>query len=81
MRQKSELDLTLDPPPDLAIGVEVTRRSESSLPIYAKIGVPEVWRYNGRKIWIGRLRENGTYAECDASPSLPMLTPRSCSTG
>ncbi len=75
MRGKLAYDPAIDPPPDLAIEVEVSYRSELSLKIYAKTGVPEVWRYDGRKLWFGRLRENGTYTACDASLGLPMLTP------
>jgi Uma2 family endonuclease len=75
MRGKDAYDPAVDPPPDLAIEVEVSHRSESALRVYAKLGVPEVWRYDGRSLWIGRLRDNGTYAACDHSPGLPMLTP------
>jgi Uma2 family endonuclease len=39
------LDLTVDPPPDLVIEVDITRSSLDKLPIYAALGVPEVWRY------------------------------------
>ncbi len=48
MRGKVEIDLSVDPPPDLAIEVEVSRSAASRLPIYAALGVPEVWRYDGR---------------------------------
>jgi hypothetical protein len=59
----------------LAIEVEVSHRSENTPKIYAKLGVPEVWRYDGRMLWFGRLCENGKYETCDRSPGLPLLTP------
>lgn len=75
MRGKKAHDPAVDPPPDLAIEVDATNSSEASLPIYARLLVPEVWRYDGVSLWIGQLQHNGTYASCDRSPGLPMLTP------
>ena len=40
MRVKRILDLTVDPPPDLAIEVEVTRRLGARKTIYRELGVP-----------------------------------------
>jgi Uma2 family endonuclease len=37
------MDLSVDPPPDLVIQIEITRPAMSKLPIYAHLGVPEVW--------------------------------------
>ncbi len=47
MRNRRELDLAVDPPPDLAVEVEVSRSSVQKMPIYAALGVPELWRYDG----------------------------------
>jgi Uma2 family endonuclease len=76
MRTKTELDLSIDPPPDLALEVDNTTSSEAALPTYARIGVPEVWRFNAvdRTLWFGRLVEDH-YEEVDRSVSLPRLTP------
>jgi Uma2 family endonuclease len=76
MRKKEELDLTVDPPPDLAIEVDNSRDSEASLPIYARLGVPEVWRYDVREgsLWFGRLAGD-SYVNVDRSVCLPRLTP------
>ncbi|MFN0109426.1 MAG: Uma2 family endonuclease, partial [Blastocatellia bacterium] len=49
MGRKKKIDLSVDPPPDLAFEVDITSPSLSKFPIYASIGVPELWRYtNGR---------------------------------
>ncbi len=54
IREKREIDLAIDPPPDLVIEIEVTRSAINKLPLLASMGVPEVWRYDGKAIWIGR---------------------------
>jgi Uma2 family endonuclease len=77
IREKDDIDLPVDPPPDLAIEVDNTTDSARKLPIYAALGVPEVWRYDvrTRELVFGRLQPDGTYAEVTRSVSLPMLTP------
>jgi Uma2 family endonuclease len=78
MRNKTEIDLELelDPPPDLAIEVDHKSDSSTALAIYAKLGVPEVWRYKPRTkaLWFGRLVD-GHYEAIDRSVNLPRLTP------
>lgn len=70
VRGKSQIDLTIDPPPDLVIEIEQSRSSISKLSIFAQIGVPEVWRHTGQRLVILVLRE-GTYHEQDESATLP----------
>ena len=76
VRQKQKLDLKVDPPPDLWIEVDNTGSSKGGLPLYAELGVPEVWRYRTRrgKLWFGSLK-NGQYTEIQRSIHLPKLTP------
>ena len=70
------LDLTVDPPPSLAIEVENWSEAEAGLAAYARIGVPEVWLYKAREhtLWFGRLNGD-TYESIDRSLGLPRLTP------
>lgn len=68
------LDLEIDPPPDLAVEIDLTHGSRSKLPVYAGIGVPEVWRYDGEKVEFYRLI-GGHYIEIEASDLFPFLTP------
>ena len=70
------LDLDVDRPPDLAIEIDHTRDSTGSLPIYASLGVLEVWRYDvlDDTIRFYRLGVDG-YAEVDRSTIIPRLTP------
>ncbi len=76
MAMRDSIDLKTDPAPDLAIEVNNTADSEWKLPIYARLGVSEVWRLdvNEDSLWFGRLRE-GSYQAVDRSVALPMLTP------
>lgn len=52
IRGKKRPNLQTDPPPDLAIEVDITHPSLDKLPIYARFGMPEVWRYDGTTIEI-----------------------------
>jgi Uma2 family endonuclease len=74
VRFKEDLDMTVDPPPDLALEVEVSRSTLDRMAIYAALGVPEVWRYDGRKL-IVCLLEDGVYIEQERSLNLPQLEP------
>jgi Uma2 family endonuclease len=70
---KSAIDLTVDPPPDLVIEVDITSGSLDKFPIYAQVGVPEVWRYDGQRLRISILTA-GHYVESETSLALPLLT-------
>jgi Uma2 family endonuclease len=41
------IDLESDPPPDIVVEIDVTNESLGKFPIYAALGVPEIWRYDG----------------------------------
>ena len=63
---------TGDPPPDLAIEIDVTHPALDKLAIYAGLGVPEVWRYNGARAEFYRLVEEG-YVVIPTSDLFPFL--------
>ncbi|MBV8313375.1 MAG: Uma2 family endonuclease [Planctomycetaceae bacterium] len=63
-----------DPYPDLAIEVELSHWDIDKMAIYAELGIPEVWRYDGADCTIHRLRADGTYEKRSDSLFLP-LTP------
>jgi Uma2 family endonuclease len=73
VRGKDRIDLAVDPPPDLVIEIDITSPSFSKLPIYAQIGVPEVWRYDGERMTILVL-EYSHYAQRTESIVLPPVT-------
>jgi Uma2 family endonuclease len=75
IRGKDRIDLAVDPPPDLVIEIDIANSSLDKLPVYARFGVPEVWRDDGARIHILRLRPTGDgYDEVEASAALPILT-------
>lgn len=69
---RSDIDLETDPPPDVAVEIETTRASISKFPIYAALGVPEMWRYDGRRLRMYR-RQVESYLETDTSVVFPDL--------
>lgn len=71
MRAKEELDLSTDPPPDLAIEVEVSRGGRGKLRLYEAFGVPEAWRYHGKAIQVCQLGLDGRYTSQSASRAFP----------
>jgi len=73
IRGRKEIDLTVDPPPDLVIEVEVTSPVLPKLPVYARLGVPEIWLHDGRAAKILRLAGD-RYEESDQSTVLPAVT-------
>ena len=73
IRGKQEIDLTVDPPPDLAIEIEISRSALDRLAIYAKLGIPEVWRFDGELLRIHLLQSHGVYAESQTSRCIPEL--------
>ena len=70
---KAEIDLDTDPPPDLIIEIDISSSSLNKFPVYAHIGVPEVWRYDGtRVVFFVLAGEN--YEAAEESRALPALT-------
>ncbi len=67
------LDFEVDPPPDIVVEVDIHHASTKSDPIYAALGVFEIWRYDGQQTTIYHL-QGGAYVEAEASRALPMLT-------
>ena len=73
VRGKKRIDLTVDPPPDLVVEIDVTHSSLDRMTIYAALGVPEVWRFDGEALRVYRLSPEGRYAPTDYSPTFPAL--------
>jgi Uma2 family endonuclease len=74
VRDKNKLDFTQDPPPDLAIEIDITSSSIKQLSLYAALGVGEVWRYDGTVLKFYQLQSGG-YVSVDRSPTFPILAP------
>ncbi len=72
VRAKDDIDLMVDPPPDLVIEVDISQTSLKKFGIYSALKIPEIWRYDGETLHIHVLREDG-YAEVHQSAVLPRL--------
>ena len=68
VRNKENIDLNTDPPPDIVLEVEYSRPKIDKLTLYASMEVPEFWRYNGNVLRIYALN-SGQYSQSDRSPT------------
>jgi Uma2 family endonuclease len=77
MKGPKDIDLDAQPPPDLAVEVEVSHSANDAVIVWGRLGVPEVWRIDPVaeecSFWVRR--RNGTYARSDRSLAFPTLTP------
>lgn len=71
VRHQEELDLARDPPPDLVVEVDVTSPSRDRLPLYASMGVREVWLWRDEILGFFTLQSTGDYAPVEVSAVLP----------
>lgn len=74
---RGPFDPKVHPAPDLAIEIDITRRSIARQPIYASLGVPELWRVTFNGIECLHLSDRGRYRAAERSLSFPFLAPSS----
>lgn len=72
VRGKLQFDLNQDPPPDLALEIDITSRSLERFPIYARLGVPELWCYDSGRLRMYHLQQE-QYIEAEHSTVFPNL--------
>ncbi|MGF1523339.1 MAG: Uma2 family endonuclease [Leptolyngbyaceae cyanobacterium] len=72
IRGQLEFDLSQDPPPDLALEIDITSKSLNRFPIYARLEVPEIWCYDRGHLTIYRLQGN-QYVQVEQSQIFPSL--------
>ena len=65
IRGKKRIDLDVDPPPDLALVIDITARTRFD--IYQMLEVKELWRFDGIGLEINVL-EAGKYVQVEESP-------------
>ncbi len=71
VRDKDEINLPIDPPPDL-VESDYTSSSLNKFSIYASLGVPEIWRYRNQCLQVYQLVE-GSYEPKENSLAFPFL--------
>ncbi|MGG6238551.1 Uma2 family endonuclease [Nodosilinea sp. AN01ver1] len=69
-----QLDLHTNPPPDLAVEVDITSSSQRRFTIYQQLQIPEVWQYTQRRGLIFYALVGGQYVECEVSPTFPRVS-------
>jgi len=72
VRGKKRIELPDDPPPDLAVEIDITHREIDRESIYAALGVPEIWVFDGQRLSAMVLRE-GKYRASETSAAFPFL--------
>ena len=73
IRQRSEVDLAQDPPPDLVTEIDISSPSLSKFPIFAALGIPEIWRFHENSMLIYILADEA-YSEAQSSAFLTGIT-------
>jgi Uma2 family endonuclease len=74
VRGRTDLDLKRDPPPDWAIEIELTHHPLDRQSIFADLGIPELWRFDGERVTTLHLA-GGKYHPADVSLAFPFLRP------
>ncbi|MBD2594154.1 Uma2 family endonuclease [Nostoc spongiaeforme FACHB-130] len=75
VRDKENINLNQDPPPDLVLKVDYSKPKIDKLSLYAAMGIPEFWRYNGTVLRIYTLLDN-QYSEVELSPTFAPVAVR-----
>src|SRR5437868_5083023 len=70
---KRRINLVTDPPPDVVVEIDLSSHSLSKFPIYAALGVPEIWRYDGKTAHFYQL-VGESYEAIQHSIAFPILT-------
>lgn len=66
------VDFAQDPPPDLVVEVDITHTDIQKNRFYSRLGVPELWRFDGQVLRIYQLQDED-YVEVDSSPTFPLI--------
>jgi Uma2 family endonuclease len=64
-------DLAVDPPPDLAIEIDISAPEFEKASVYARLGVPEIWRWRHGRLAVLERQSLGGYTERQTSVALP----------
>lgn len=72
VKGKTRIELNQDPPPDLVIEIDITSSSKNRFAVYADMGVPEIWKYDGNSFSINLL-QNQNYVLSNQSLAFPNL--------
>jgi Uma2 family endonuclease len=74
VRNREEIDLAVDPAPDLVIEIDLSSGSINKLTLYGQVGVAEIWRYDSDAIYFHLLQNDGSYLTSPTSTIFPCLS-------
>lgn len=74
VREREKYDPTIDPPPDLAVEVDLSSSSSRRLLVFAELGIPELWQYDGERLVFKSLGGDGKYHAIERSLTFPGLS-------
>ena len=66
-----DIDFAIHPPPDLAVEIDLSPPTAAKALVYQRLGVPEIWRWDGNRLRIERRDQTGRYAEVSDTQELP----------
>ena len=69
----NRIDISVDPPPDLIIEVDITNSSVRSFAVYQQLRIPEVWLYANSSVKIFQLQDDN-YIECEFSSIFTIIS-------
>jgi Uma2 family endonuclease len=75
VRGRTDIDLKQDPPPDLAVEIDITHIPLDRPSVYAALGVGELWKFDGKRFHFERRTKAGKYESITVSQALPFMTP------
>lgn len=73
VRDREEYDPAIDPPPDLAVEIDLSSGSSRRMLVYAELGIPELWQYDGECLMFKSLGADGLYHAVERSGTFPGL--------
>lgn len=73
VREREEYDPAIDPPPDLAVEVDLSSSSSRRMLVFAELGIPELWQYDGERLVFKALGDDGKYHRIEKSLSFAGL--------
>jgi Uma2 family endonuclease len=73
VRGKRDIDLRVDPAPDLVIEAVYTNSAAPAEAVWRRLGVPEIWTCDEDRLRIQVRQADGGYVESESSLALPLL--------
>lgn len=73
VREREEFDPAIDPPPDLAVEIDLSSTSSRRMLVSAELGIPEVWRYDGERLSFAVRGNDGQYHLSETSLAFDVL--------